>query len=426
MNAPVRNFENIKAQQVLPAEAYTSQEWFDRELTDLWGKTWAFAGSITDLKNPGDYITVQQGHYPLVVVKGKDNEIRAFHNLCRHRGAQILEGKGNCGSGLKCKYHYWMFNLDGSVRGIPLKDELLPECDKSQLGLKDASIGIVNGAVFVHPLPNPEQSFEDFMAGLEKPDTHWPHELEKMEEAVHTRYRVKANWKLLFENANDGYHLSYLHEKTLAGPIPQEQETFSYGQHSTYRASMKYYTELVEKTASPSTTSVLGEGVIAMSEFEPAPGVEEGDREAKGPDLYFMFPNVIVAVTGISLAFMVLNPVAPNETIVDFRFFVAAGKREEFMGINQFVFRNQAPVEVTSGYNPTPVSLDMVEMDAMETKNFHLEDMWIVEKMQNALYSPAYEPGPYTPGPGEGSITFFQTQVARFMDPELAKKAVIS
>ena len=74
----------------LPVEAYISPEWFELEQTQLFGNVWHFGGFVEDLAEPGDHVTVQAGPHPLFVVRGPDDVLRAFHNICRHRGTQLL------------------------------------------------------------------------------------------------------------------------------------------------------------------------------------------------------------------------------------------------------------------------------------------------------------------------------------------------
>jgi len=372
----------------------------------------------------GAYPTLQGGAFPLVVVRGKDGQIRAFHNVCRHRGAKILDlRKGNAATGLKCKYHYWLFNLDGSLRGIPLKDELFPEIDKSDLHLKVAGIGILGGLIFVNPSHEPEESFDEWTAGIEQ--QVWRHQLEAMTEVLRVQYEVKANWKLIYENANDGYHLAYLHENTLGGPVVGKQETECFGRHSTYKGATSYYSELMEKNS-----TVLGQALsAALSQMDEAAGGEAGLEElatqardyADEPDLFFMFPDVVVAPSALGLVLLHIIPLAPNRSISEFRIFAPKGTELESFEGNQFLMPNPG-VELSHGdNNPQPITLAMLEGDAMDSLNFQVEDMWICEQMQQGLNSPAYEAGPYAPGPGEGSITFFQMGVLGYMDPERAK-----
>ena len=86
----------------LPVHAYTSQEWFDREQRAIFGKNWQFAGFVEDLVEPGDHLTARAGVYNLLVVKGRDMRLRAFHNMCRHRGTQLLRTCGKSAKVLTC------------------------------------------------------------------------------------------------------------------------------------------------------------------------------------------------------------------------------------------------------------------------------------------------------------------------------------
>ena len=146
-----------EAKQVLPVEAYTSQEWFDREQKELFSRVWTFACTMDDVKNPGDYKTVQVGLYPMVIVHGHDGEVRAFHNICRHRGSQLLEnGSGQIKRTMVCAYHRWAYNTDGTLRGVP-QDKILfgekgvSKCDHS---LKVGAIGNYRNLLFINPQEN--------------------------------------------------------------------------------------------------------------------------------------------------------------------------------------------------------------------------------------------------------------------------------
>ena len=96
----------------LPVEAYLSRPWFDREQELLFGRTWQFAGLAEDLTEPGDYVTAQAGPFPLIVLRGEDGELRAFHNICRHRGTQLLRAVGKARKVITCPYHGFQYSLE--------------------------------------------------------------------------------------------------------------------------------------------------------------------------------------------------------------------------------------------------------------------------------------------------------------------------
>ena len=142
-----------RTQGNLPVEAYTSAEWFDREQNDLFGQVWQFGGFVEDLKDPGDFLTVQSGNHPLFVLRGADGELRAFHNICRHRGTQLLRTIGKSKTSIICPYHHWTYSLDGQLKSIPSRSTEFADVDLSTLCLYTASVETWLGMVFLHPNP---------------------------------------------------------------------------------------------------------------------------------------------------------------------------------------------------------------------------------------------------------------------------------
>ena len=105
---PGPNLPNSPLQQLLPVEAYTSTEWFERERRLIFGNEWTYAGVVTDLPNAGDYLTLRVGVHPLFVVRDDAGGLHAYHNICRHRGATLLEEQaGNVGSPRRSEFCRW-------------------------------------------------------------------------------------------------------------------------------------------------------------------------------------------------------------------------------------------------------------------------------------------------------------------------------
>ena len=105
--------DNPRRMPILPVAAYTSQEWFDREQERIFSRTWAFAGFAEDITEPGQYISVQAGLNSIFIVMGRDRRRRAFHNICRHRGTQLLRAVGQTQRAIVCPYHDWTYDLRG-------------------------------------------------------------------------------------------------------------------------------------------------------------------------------------------------------------------------------------------------------------------------------------------------------------------------
>src|SRR5262245_4999857 len=104
--------------ETLPAWCYTSPDFYRREVERIFLKVWNFVGSVNQIPDPGVYSTLTFVGVPLIILRDREGVIRALANSCRHRGSELLEGKGNCKL-IVCPYHSWTYDLDGSLRGAP-------------------------------------------------------------------------------------------------------------------------------------------------------------------------------------------------------------------------------------------------------------------------------------------------------------------
>jgi phenylpropionate dioxygenase-like ring-hydroxylating dioxygenase large terminal subunit len=216
---------NLAAGWTLPATLYTDPVVARLEDEVIWRPGWQVVGTLADFRTPGDYLTVQLGRFPVLVVRGKDGELRAFLNVCRHRGGLVAGGErgdvadggsGNCNR-FKCLYHGWTYGLDGSLLGAPdSKDRNLPPF--SELGLKAISVDTWAGLVFVSVAPSePLDSYlGDVPAIAEANGYDYPFLADEMRYVGSVQFDVKANWKLFMENNLECYHCSTTHEDTLA------------------------------------------------------------------------------------------------------------------------------------------------------------------------------------------------------------------
>ena len=123
----------LERSETIPSSWYTDPSMLEVDKKQIFSRTWQYIGHISQVQNPGDYIAGAVAGNPIIAVRGKDNIIRAFFNVCRHRGGPIaIEEHGNCNM-LQCKYHGWTYTLDGMLRGTPKFDrtELF---DKRKIG----------------------------------------------------------------------------------------------------------------------------------------------------------------------------------------------------------------------------------------------------------------------------------------------------
>ncbi|MGF1608783.1 MAG: SRPBCC family protein [Kiloniellales bacterium] len=195
----------------LPAWTYYSKELLELEKALLFRRHWQLVGHASDLPEAGDYLCLDMVGERAVVVRGKDGQLRAFHNICRHRGSRVLvDGQGSCKAGtMVCPFHGWTYNLDGTLRGVP-KPASLPALDRQEHGLVPLELEIWNGFLFVRfetsGLPSVAQlmaPFEDEVAGYRLAELQPYSGIETDE--------LPVNWKAVRDVDNEGYHVPIAH-----------------------------------------------------------------------------------------------------------------------------------------------------------------------------------------------------------------------
>jgi phenylpropionate dioxygenase-like ring-hydroxylating dioxygenase large terminal subunit len=193
-------------------ELYTSASVLAFERANLFDRSWSIVADSDELAAPGSYLTTSLQNVPLAIVRDELGTLRAFHNICRHRGITLLEGSGTLGRFMTCPYHQWSYGLDGQLVRVPQQPEEFPDLEKCALGLHGAQVAEWQGMVFVNPSVQ-AGSLGAAMAGLDG-------RLEQfvdgpLREVARVEYAAACNWKLLVENHIDVYHLWYLHARSL-------------------------------------------------------------------------------------------------------------------------------------------------------------------------------------------------------------------
>jgi choline monooxygenase len=192
---------------------YTDAAVLAFERAHVFARAWSIVADGEELATPGSYITTTVQNVPLAVVRDREGTLRAFHNVCRHRGIALLEGRGMSGRFMTCPYHQWSYGLDGALVRVPQQREQFPELSLCTLGLLPAQVAEWGGMVFVNPAAD-GTPLTVAMAGLDAgldPFLAGP-----LHEVARVEYEAACNWKLLVENHIDVYHLWYLHARSLA------------------------------------------------------------------------------------------------------------------------------------------------------------------------------------------------------------------
>ena len=188
----------------LPRPFYGHETVYRADLEHIWRKGWLFAGHACEIRNPGDWLTLQVETDSLIVIRGEDGAVRALHNVCRHRGSQIVApGRGST-KRLVCPYHQWTYDTKGALtfcRGMH-------ELDKAEFSLKKVQCEVVEGLIFISLAENPAPfaAARELMAPYLKPQG-----LERAKVAKQVDYEIHANWKLVWENNRECFHCNINH-----------------------------------------------------------------------------------------------------------------------------------------------------------------------------------------------------------------------
>jgi p-cumate 2,3-dioxygenase alpha subunit len=194
--------------------AFTDPKILELEKARIFDRSWLFAGHISELPEPGDFVTRNVGGRPVILMHGEDGQVRVLMNTCRHRGNLVCrDGSGKGAEVLRCFYHGWVYSTRGELIGVPGEDAYSDAFDRDALGLEPAPrMENYRGMLFVSFDPEIE-SLEEYL-GDAKSVLDTTLDLGDMEVVGGVQYySMRANWKLLVENSMDGYHFAFTHER---------------------------------------------------------------------------------------------------------------------------------------------------------------------------------------------------------------------
>lgn len=198
----------------LPVSRYSDPGRFEVECETIFGRLPRAVGHGSQIPDTGDFITVEAGHQPLLIVRREDGGLNAFINVCRHRGAR-LEWQA-CGKGrakFTCRYHGWVYDADGRLKGIP-GAEGFPELNRDLHGLKALAVEERHGFIWVQPQFGTELDLDDYLGDIDADLAGW-----SLGGHVHyapRSFSKRINWKLVIDTFLEGYHVRTAHAGTIA------------------------------------------------------------------------------------------------------------------------------------------------------------------------------------------------------------------
>jgi len=345
----------------LPNDFFTSEAFFTFERDTLFAKTWAVVGCGADLPKPGDLKPVDFMGLPLLLTRTQDGDIRVFHNVCSHRGLELVSGHQHVSRFIRCPYHAWTYTLDGELHsmpgiGGPGKNQC-PGFEKGKHGLKTVRSAVWLDMIFVN-LSGDAEPFEDYIAPLTE---RWKdydltllrHGGEKSSWALD----LAANWKFGVENHCDGYHLPMVH--------PELNAVSRLEDHYPIIGPEGYY---------------AGQGSVAYNAARPGdapqlprfPGLSEQHQSLS--EYISLFPNATVGIHIDHLWIVWFQPMAPDRTLERMEIYYPGGEVAE-----------------DPAYAPVREEVHRFWFKVWG------EDQWAVEGLQRGRASPAFEGGAFSP-----------------------------
>ena len=285
----------------LPGWAYFSQELFELECETLFKTHWQFVCHVNEAADIGAYVTFDVAGERALVIRGHDGILRAFHNLCRHRGSRIVpDVRGVCNKAMVCPYHGWAYNLDGGLRGIANRDTF-PPMQAEKWGLKPLEMEIWNGLVFIRFQAGPQPAVAEILARFD--DEIAPYDLANMvpTDSNSMDDLLPVNWKSVRDVDNEGYHVRQAHP----------------GLHQLYGNG--YFDEPYANGTSRSVgtfNEAYGHRWSVRKYREILPEADNLPREQQRQWIYFgMFPNFVLGLYPDSVIYYQEVPQSAEQTV---------------------------------------------------------------------------------------------------------------
>ena len=257
----------------LPAHYYYDPEVAEREKEEIWFKSWLLAGFLDDLRDPGDYITTKILDQLVFVIRGKDQKLHAYYNVCMHRGHVLLEGKGNVRM-IQCPFHAWTYDHDGKLKAAGNAENVV-DFDHDDFGLASAQVEEFLNMAFVNLDPD-AASLASQAGDLAEMILDVLPNLNDLKHVRRDTYELRANWKLMGDQL-ECYHCPVIHPQVMGGEDSYLDFSFDSTEHDIWSVDISWGTE-----------EVL-EKIRKVLPFDVGP-----DTMVKNVYIWFLWPNLLL------------------------------------------------------------------------------------------------------------------------------------
>jgi len=346
--------QSIELAETIPSKWYFDPFIFKTEQHQIFSETWQLVGSESKIPNLGDTLITEIGENPILVSRQPEGKIKAFYNVCRHRGGPLLR-KNACVKSFQCKYHGWVYNRDGTLRSTREFDGV-ENFDFENHGLVSIHLESWMGLIFVNLSESPKL-LDHYLSGIkERLDP-----LDFTDYQFHSResYNIRCNWKVYLDNYLEGYHIPLVHPKL-----------------NTVVDYKSYKTELFE--------------YYSLQSCPIDPEISPYGKTELGTDLayYFtIFPNILLNIAPGRLQTNIVEPTGPTSCVVHFDFY----------------FENPNKTDLKSDFEFS----ELVQQ----------EDIQICEDVQRGLESKAYDKGRFSVQSEKG-VHHFQSLLKQHFSSE--------
>jgi len=290
----------------IPAGPYYRPDYFALEREAIFKRNWLHIGHMSEIAEPGSFMVrpVDVASASVLITHGADGTVRAFHNVCTHRGTQLVSEQGGRSSRFSCPYHRWTFSDDGQLRSAPDFDKFY--VDKSACALKPVAVEVCARLIFINLDPAPQQRLREYLGPIAD-------ELETLTVARATHfseyiYDIGANWKMTYDNFQENYHLRFIHPNSGAaasGPENPFGYPLKYSFHGPHRKQTIWYNSNFKPQP------IQGFGLGNAVRYAMAEGFT---NSAQARDYYALFPNFFMLGSPTQPFSHTVIPISPNRS----------------------------------------------------------------------------------------------------------------
>jgi choline monooxygenase len=378
----------------LPPDCYVDDSFYQRELQTIFERGWVMVGRVDRLPAAGHFFTAEFGRTRLILTRADDGALHALANTCRHRGAPLLQGQGQCKT-IACPYHAWTYGLDGTLLGAPGMKESL-NFDTRDYPLHRVRVDTWGGFIFVC-LAADTPALADWLGDL--PQRLAMYGFEHMRSARRVSYELACNWKVWVENFMEGYHIPTVHRSTLSRQkainIPEDP-------------GRGEYTAIYERHEG---TRALLHGDSGFPPIETLSG-----DSSEGSRFILIYPATMLAIANDTMWSFEAHPLGAERTRIELTSCFPAQRfeRDDFAALAANYFKRQDIVvrednDISElqqrGLQSTHASPGRF---SVKEKIVHALDNWVLDRVLNDVQAdaPASEPaaGPVAAPPRTASI----------------------